>query len=143
MEALAIFGIACNVMQVIGSAEQAIKLIKKIHESGTVNPDLVQTAHDLDVCVADLKKSLDEPHGSIISETTEIITIAKNLLDTTTKIRTELQKVDTFRPRESRRGAVRAWLSAATGGKRKLDELEKELRAQQRVLDTKLLVRIW
>ncbi len=51
MEALALFGIACNVLQVLGSVEQAIRLGRTIYKKRSVDPELARNIAALNTCI--------------------------------------------------------------------------------------------
>ncbi|KAJ3499554.1 hypothetical protein NLG97_g257 [Lecanicillium saksenae] len=142
MEALAIFGIACNVLQVIGSVEQAIKLGRAIYKTGSLDPELERNTDALSACVQDLTLALEGSVDSTSQDTRDLISVAKDCIECGASTRSELQKIAALAPKGSRMGAVRGWFSAAMGGKRRLDKLESTMRARQSVLETRLLVRL-
>ncbi|KAJ4150624.1 hypothetical protein LMH87_011365 [Akanthomyces muscarius] len=121
MEALALFGIACNVLQVLGSVEQAIRLGRTIYKKRSVDPELAR---------------------NIAALNTYLVFIAKECLGCGAKTKEQLQKISDLAPVGSRLGVLRAWAAAVTWGKRELDEPERTMRARQHVLETQLLVRI-
>ncbi|OAA79332.1 hypothetical protein LEL_02818 [Akanthomyces lecanii RCEF 1005] len=142
MEALAVFGIACNVLQVLGSVEQAIRLGRTIYKKRSVDPELARNIAALNTCIQGLDSSLQNSTDAATQDTKDLVFIAKECLDCGAKTKEQLQKISDLAPVGSRLGVLRAWAAAVTWGKRELDELERTMRARQHVLETQLLVRI-
>ncbi|KAJ6787226.1 hypothetical protein PWT90_07861 [Aphanocladium album] len=142
MEALAIFGIVCNVLQVIGSVEQAIKLGRAIYKSGSLDPELERNIDTLSICIQDLRMSLESSADPVTHDTRELISVVNDCIECGAGTKSELQKIAALAPKGSSLGAVRGWLAATMGGKKRLDKLEKTMHARQSILETQLLVRL-
>ncbi|KAI7972609.1 hypothetical protein EIK77_009072 [Talaromyces pinophilus] len=91
-ESLAIFGIACNVMQVIGCAQDAAHLIKAIYQTGFMDPDLAQTTDYMKGGLERLKDSL-EKRKPLNQDEEELLDIANGSLETARELKAELDKI--------------------------------------------------
>lgn len=76
-------------------------------------------------------------------EERELLDIAEGSLGTAAELKAELDKISTRLAKGKHSAAFRGWLGAVLGGKRKIEKLEKVMRDRQRVLETRLLLRIW
>ncbi|UNI23438.1 hypothetical protein JDV02_009255 [Purpureocillium takamizusanense] len=142
MEALVAFGLACNVMQVINFAHEAVKVGKTIYETGSLDPDLAATTGSLTNSFEDLKTALEKAPKPLSKDDRELLDIAQTSLDTATALKAELDKIAELLPEGKAAAAFRAWLRAALGGKRRVEKLDKFMRSHQAVLETRLLVRL-
>ena len=142
MEALVAFGLACNVMQVIGFVKDGIQVSKAIYETGCLDPHLAQTTNYLTESLETLRSSLSRV-SPLRKEDQELLEIAKGSLDTATQLKAELEKISGTMTKGKHSAAFRGWFSAAFGGKKRIEKLEKAMRDQQHVLETRLLIRIW
>lgn len=96
METLAIFGIACNVLQVLGSVEQAIKLGRTIYKKSSVDPELARNIAALNTCMQELDLSLQNSTDAATQDTKDLVFIAKECLDCGAKTKEHLQKIPTL-----------------------------------------------
>lgn len=80
-EALAAFGIACNVMQVVGFVQDGVHMSKAIYETGSLDPQLARTTSYLTESSEGLRDSLGHvlPLGK---DEQELLEIAQGSLDT-------------------------------------------------------------
>ncbi|KUL89911.1 hypothetical protein ZTR_02832 [Talaromyces verruculosus] len=139
-ESLAIFGIACNVMQVIGCAQDAVHMIKAIYQSGSMDPDLAQTTDYMKGGLERLKNSLEKP---LNQDEEELFDIANCSLETVRELKAELDKIAGTSAKGKRYHSVRGWFRAAVGGKKRIERLEKAMNNRQQILENRLTVRIW
>jgi hypothetical protein len=133
-ESLAIFGIACNIMQVIGMAQDATHMIKAIYQSGSLDPDLAQTTDCIEGGLERLKNSL-ENGKHLIQDEQELLDIANDSLETARELKAELDKIAGTSAKGKRSASVRGWLRAAVGGKRTIKKLEKVMHNRQQILE--------
>ncbi len=143
MDPVTIFGLTCNVLQVISFTEQAIKLGRTLYESGSVDPELARNTDALNTCMQDLNMCLQNSVDPTTQDTKDLVSVAEQILDCGARTKKELHRISGSASTGSLFGAFRGWIALVRGGKRKLDKLEGIMRARQRVLETKLLVRIW
>ncbi len=142
IEALAAFGIACNVMQVISFAHNAVHIGKAIYETGSLDPTLAQTTHCLAQGLERLKTSL-ENQPPLCAEEQELLDIANGCIVTVANLKIKLDKIASSVAKRNRPAAFRGWLKLTFGGKKAIEKFEKELSNYQRVLENRLLLLIW
>jgi len=142
MEALAVLGLACNVMQILSAANETYSLSKRLLETGDAYPSLGENATTLKA----LSKSLQESLATISQPHTEaehqLLRLAKSCHTSAQELSCELDKLAGSairgKLRESIKTAVKLRLR-----KGRLERLEKDLRAYQTTLESGLLLRIW
>ncbi len=142
VEALAAFSIACNVMQTISFAHEVFGIVQTLREGGSVDPDLDGFATQLGQLSGALQASLSNPPSvGSVGDLDELIKAAKRCVAATDTLKEELNKVSL--------GAKGKRLPAAFVGikavakKRKFGRLEKNVMTCQKLLESRLLVRIW
>lgn len=141
-EALAAFGLACNVMQVIGFVQDGAHMCKTIYETGSLDPQLAQTTRYITESLERLRESLGHvlPFGK---EEQELLEIAQGSLNTAAELKAELDKISTRMAKGKHSAAFNGWLRATLGGRKRIKNLEKAMRDRQHILETRLLIRIW
>jgi hypothetical protein len=142
LEPLAVFGLACNVLTVISFTHETASLCKKAFETGTADPDLVKTAEGFVKLFADLEASLKSAPESSTDNERELLDVAKESLSVGRELKTEVDKIT----RDSGKGKLGASLTMAIMAKlktKKIEKLEKTVQDHQRVLETRLLMRVW
>lgn len=143
MEALAIFGIACNVMQTISFAHEAVEIGLAIYQGESVDPNLAYTTKRLESSLRNLQYSLERGPQPMTRESRELIDIVKDSLATSASIGNELTQISNLSQRGRPGATIRSWIRFFRGSKRKLKQLDSEIRAKQHVLETELLARVW
>lgn len=137
------FGLACNVMQVIQFAGSVISVFKSFHRGQFPDEAITITAEQMQRACQALTESLENAKPTPDKDGIEMLNISQQCLVVAEKLQLELKKFgDSSYYKKS-------LLSAAKGTfkmilkQRKIDELEKELRAYRETLDNRLLQRIW
>lgn len=143
MEALAVFGIACNVMQTISFAHEAVAGGLAIHRGECVDPNLRYTVDHLGSCMDALTRSIDDAQQPTTQESDDLVSIAKEILATGAIINSELAKISSQSQERGPGATIRAWIVFVRRTKSKLKQLGGTMRSQQHVLETQLLVRVW
>ncbi len=142
LEPLVALGLACSIMQVITFARDTISVCSTIFQTGSLDPIIdIQVKELTAVC-----KSLEEQRQSIIGPVTrdeeDVLNIARTILDAAAELKTEINKVCSSVSKGKAAAAVTATLKMAWR-KRKVDQLQKTILNGQRVLEDRLLVRLW
>ncbi|QKX56752.1 uncharacterized protein TRUGW13939_03859 [Talaromyces rugulosus] len=140
-EALAVFGIVCNVMQVIGFVKDGAHMAKAIYKTGTLDPSLAQTIGYIKGGLERLKDSLEKGRP-LIQDEEELLDIANGSLETAEELKAELKKIAGTLAKGKYPAAFRGWFKAALGGKRRIERLEKVMHNRQQILENRLIVRI-
>jgi hypothetical protein len=139
-ESLAIFGIACNVMQVISFAHDSITFFKQLHDERCADPSLRKAADQMRDATKSLVDSINVNcgHATLTAEEAELLKLANECMSGTTGTTTGAQKT------------VKAslWRTARLGGrtwwkKGEIERLEKDLNRAQKMMETRILIRIW
>jgi hypothetical protein len=141
-EALAVFGIVCNVMQVIGFVQDGAHMAKAIYKTRSLDPNLAQTADYIQGGLERLKDSLEKGRP-LVQDEEELLDIANGSLETAKELKAELENIAGTLAKGKYSAAFRGWFKAALGGKRKIETLEKVMHNRQQILENRLIVRIW
>lgn len=142
VEALAAFGIACNVFQTISFGRDAISLIKAIYETGSFDPTLGSRAAFLGAISDELESQLQGLPSSGLSKD------QARLLDVTKTCRTVykcIQDEVKFLSDDAAKGKLAATLklvAKTSWRKRRLTKLERQLGDVEKMMQAGLLVRI-
>jgi len=141
MEALAAFGIACNVMQTIKFTFEVSDACKKAFRDGSVDPDLTQLAKRSAGIFTDLTQSLGQ-FQPMDEDQHELAGIARDCLAASDVLNMEVAKIahagaqgKHFR---SLRLGVRAKMKES-----KIEKLRAKMQRHQAVLELRLLIRVW
>ena len=141
MEALAAFGLACNVMQVIEFSITAARWCKEIYDTSQTasNESLDRNAHRLSETTARLSSSIEAWKGrrGIEADEEELLTHARGCTGIAKEIQEELAKLRSAGSK-SRRGVFKKALQARWNAK-KIENLNKRLQERQTALQTMLL----
>lgn len=137
LEGFAALGLACNVLQLIGSVATSITVAKNILDTGTIDPALAERNGELTKLYEDIRDSL----GKVRRDDKELRDVAGKILQTTAELRTELAEI----AGSSSKG--KTWM--VFGGifktmlkRRKLEALEKQASSYQKMFETRLLLRL-
>ena len=161
-ESLAIFGIACNVMQVINFAHDSITFFKQLHDEGCADPSLRKTADQMRDATKSLVDSINVNGGNVglTAEEAELLELANECSGIAKKLSDELNKLANATASKAMSGTtgttagaqktVKAslWRTARLGGrtwwkKGEIERLEKDLNRAQKMMETRILIRIW
>jgi hypothetical protein len=164
-ESLAIFGIACNVMQVISFAHNSITVFKQLHHEGCADPSLRKAADQMRDTTNSLVDSINVNCGNarLTAEEAELLELANECSGIAKKLSDELNKLanatssktmsGTAGPPGTTTGAQKTvktsfWKTARLGGrtwwkKGEIERLERDLNRAQKVMETHILIRIW
>jgi hypothetical protein len=164
-ESLAIFGIACNVMQVISFAHDSITFFKQLHDEGCADPILRKAADQMRDATKSLVDSINVngSNARLTAEETELLELANECSGLAKNLSDELNKLTNgtaSRPMNGTAGTsgtttgaqktVKAslWKTARLGGKTwwkkgEIERLERDLNRAQKMMETRILIRIW
>jgi len=143
LEPLAALSLSCQVIQLTGVVKHLIILARNIYDSGTPDPGL-------DVRVQDMTKICDELQTQRRScagrpstpEEQELMKIAKRTLGTAAELRKEVDRLSgSFSSQGKCLPAMGGTLKLAWHRK-KLDRMEQSMLDGQRVMETRLLMRV-
>jgi hypothetical protein len=140
-EALAVFGIVCNVMQVIGFVQDGAHMAKAIYKTKSLDPNLAQMTDYIKGGLERLKDSL-ERGKPLIQDEEDLLDIVNGSLETAEELKAELDKIASTLAKGKHSAAFRGWLKAL-GGKWRIERLEKVMHDHQQVLESRLIARIW
>jgi hypothetical protein len=145
MEGLAIFGIACNVIQVISFTRDAIAICKEIYSSGTaydhdgyVNKAVRQyegLCDDLQMKIKDGGVSFDPHEKELLDIAQDCLLAATKLKEAASKLVPPTVKGNTFRSLYS--GVSAKWKEG------RLQRLEVAVNKHQARLESHLLMKVW
>lgn len=142
MEALAAFGIACNVIQVISFSHEVLSTCKRVCRDGSPQPDLEKNSNQLQRLSTKLLESINEPQSTLSKQQYELRSMATRLCDTIGQLITLLDDVKTDGA-SSRLTAVKKTFKNNFRYKQKIRELEKAIQSHQNTLDSGMLAHLW
>ena len=164
-ESLAIFGIACNVMQVISFAHDSIAVFKQLHHEGSADPRLRKAADQMRNTTNSLVDSINVNRGNarLTAEEAELLELANECSGIAKKLGDELDKLTNATSSKTMSGTagspgttagtqstakISFWKTARLGGrtwwkKGEIERLERDLNRAQKVMETRILIRIW
>jgi hypothetical protein len=164
-ESLAIFGIACNVMQVISFAHDCITFFKQLRDEGCADPSLRKAADQMHDATKSLVELINVNGGNarLTAEESGLLELAKECSGIAKKLSVELNKLANGTASKAMSGTtgtpgtatgaqktVKAslWRTARLGGrtwwkKGEIERLEKDLNQAQKMMETRILIRIW
>ncbi|KAK3369832.1 hypothetical protein B0H63DRAFT_485620 [Podospora didyma] len=140
MEALAAFGLACNVMQAIHFALKTATMCKTAFKTGNANLPLTELVNDSAQVHESLRDSILSAQP-LTRDEKEFLDIAEKTLVAATQLKREVTKVAS----PSSKGRLMASLGIVIKTKwreSKVDDLKKALEGYRHVLETRLLIRI-
>lgn len=136
LEGIAALGLACNILQLIGTVTKFITVARNILKSGTIDPVLERRNDELTKLFQDVKGSLGEMPER--EDYKELRDVARHILKTATELETELAKTSggslQGRARKVIGGTIKAILR-----QKKLERLEGKVLAYQRAFESRLL----
>ncbi|TDZ28422.1 hypothetical protein C8035_v007552 [Colletotrichum spinosum] len=133
LEPLAALGLACNILQLVGSVKSTITVAKNILDSGTIDPSLAKQNEDLTKLFGDAQDSVNKAPAPLAKDDQDLQDVARKALATAISLKEELAKISG--DRRAIGGALKVPFR-----RRKLEELQTEILACQRALDTRLLM---
>lgn len=140
MSGLEALSLACNILQLIEAAGKAISFCKKVYEGSVPDAHLTTTASTLKALSNEIYKD-----NSVVQTThskRRLCELAKKCNETARALDEESK----FLTGHQAKGSLRATLALAAKSnwrKKRLERLEKELQAHQRLLDSQILANIW
>jgi hypothetical protein len=167
-ESLAIFGIACNVMQVINFAHDTITVFKQLHDEGCADPSLRKAADQMLDATKYLVDSINVNGGNarLTVEEAELIELANECSGIAKKLSDELNRLANGTASKTISGTTGTtgtpgtttgaqktvkrsfWKTARLGGRTwwkngEIERLERDLNRAQKMMETRILIRIW
>lgn len=143
MEALAAFGLACNVMQTIHFTVETVSAVKNVFKNGSVDPSLRTVAARSESVYQSLSSSLLAVQP-LNGDDHMLVVIAGDCLDAAKKLKAEVDGL-TF-PAAKGKFAIavlRVLQMQLKGSNGRLEKLNNKMMAHQRVLEAGLLARVW
>lgn len=140
LEALATLGLACSIFQVISFGHETLGVLKRVYKTGELEPSRNLYAEEL-------KQAADNIHTFDISKPAR--KSEQQLFDNARKcneVAEALQEELLFLLRHVKQGSLKATLKTAVKvgwRKRRLERLEKDLAAAEKLMQTSLLSDIW
>jgi len=142
METLAALGLACNIMQAISFSLEAATICKSILRTGSQDPALDQAADGFTKVIADLERSLRSA-GTLLSENDrELVNLTSQILVTAAGLK-DASAVISANSAAGKYAAAIKGTARAMSSKRRVEKLEKVMAAQQKSLESRVLLRIW
>ncbi|KAG6356807.1 hypothetical protein INS49_014681 [Diaporthe citri] len=137
LEGIAALGLACNILQLIGTVADSITVAKNMLKSGTIDPALERRNDELTKLFQDVKGSLSEVPER--EDDRELRDVAGHILKTAAELKIELAKISG--------GSSQGWARKVIGGiikaifrQKKLERLEEKVLAYQRAFESRLLL---
>ena len=140
MEALAIFSIACNVMQTINFAHETISIAKSIYHKKPPKPELAEARKQLSEWADQLHEELQKHAQPLQKSESELLDVAKRCRNVAKQLEVELNSVMTPENQTKLR-RVKAVVKAPFL-RRRLKKFETTITDYQRTLETQILVRV-
>lgn len=143
LDALAIFGLACNVVTVISFSHETFSACKQFYENGTADPNLEESATRLISAIGPLEKLIEGKSRPLTKQQTDLIALAKSCAKVSKRLVDEVNKITDSAAGKGKLvkagllGVRRAWK------KRKLEDLEKDLKRFQDAVESHVLVDLW
>ena len=144
MEALAVFGIACNVIQVISFTHETISICKAVYNSGAPF-DSAYTSKivgDYEKICDDLQRKIQYAGSGACAEEKELFNIASDCLLAAKKLKSSVNKLATPSSRGKALGSIYAGVAAKFKGGR-LQKLEDNINKHKARLESHLLMKVW
>jgi hypothetical protein len=164
-ESLAIFGIACNVMQVISFAHDSITFFKQLHDEGCADPTLRKAADQMRDATKSLVDSINvnSSNARLTAEEFKLLELANECSGIAKKLDDELDKLANGTLSKTMSGAAgppgtttgaqktvktSLWKTARLGGRKwwkkgEMERLERDLNRAQKMMETRILIRLW
>lgn len=136
LEGIAALGLACNILQLIGTVANSITVAKNILESGTIDPALERRNDELTKLFQDVKRSLGEVPER--DDDKELRDVAGHILKTAAELKTELAKISGSSWQGRARKVIGGTIKAILRQKR-LERLEEKVLEYQRSFESRLL----
>ncbi|KAF9876258.1 hypothetical protein CkaCkLH20_06201 [Colletotrichum karsti] len=137
LEAIAALGLACNILQLIGTVGSTITVARNILETGEIDPDLEKHTNELTSLFQDAEGSLSQT--SQHKGDKELRAAAGQVLKATREFGSELVKISGG----ASKGKIRQVIGGTVKGlwrRKKLDELEAEISRCRGMFESRLLL---
>ncbi|KAK4148860.1 hypothetical protein C8A00DRAFT_38552 [Chaetomidium leptoderma] len=134
------FSMACNIMQVISFTGEVISTFQAIRHGQSPDVSIAVTAKQMPEAFEALSQSLEQGQKPLNKDDAEMADLAAQCLAAAAALKVELDKIW-----DSTKGSYRAALTGTVKkmfNQRKIDELEKLLRALREIMEQRLLHRI-
>lgn len=141
LEALAILGVACNVMQIISFAGEFVAVCKRICETGNPEPNLCDHGKRLTELSTGLKQTMAQSLEPLTDHDKAVVAIADECISAAQALQTEIISLSAQQePRDIKRAV---WLAMKSRlRKNKVQRLERTLDGVRKSMESYLLVRI-
>lgn len=140
LEAVAILGLACNVMQVISFSHEAISNWRRIYD-GSNDDGMASTASSLNDSSSSLQNFLVRLQPATADEIS-LIELARKCSEASERVRAVVEKYKVTGKKGKRFRSV-LLTAKKTWNKGKLDKVESDLNGCKDALETRILVRLW
>ncbi|KAK3358684.1 hypothetical protein B0T25DRAFT_530909 [Lasiosphaeria hispida] len=141
MEALAAFGLACNVMQTIQFTFEVSAACKSLFRNGAADPCLEKLVERSEQLYQSLKDSL--LHAQPVNrDEHELATIAGDCLDAAAELKREVGKLTRRTTKGKRLTSLARAVEIKVVRQGRVDKLKAKMANHQKVLETRLLVRV-
>lgn len=149
MEALAAFGIACNVMQVVSFSHEIFNLAQRIAQDGSPDASLADKSAQLSDLSQDLQGSLkmQQQTKPLTENQQRLQRLAKKCLNSAESLTEELDKIKWKTGPDGTNSRTQRWFLSQTWKlwwrKSKIDKLQKEMTDVEQTLQSTILADLW
>lgn len=142
MEALAVFSVACNVMQVIQFSRDTASICKRLNQDKSPAPEIAYNGEALRTASQDLKTSLTfiSP-GSLQPDERELQLVASKVVVIADQLRKELEKCQA-KSGSSKIVALGKALKYSWSRKKRIEDISQSLGSLQNMMQTRILLNI-
>ncbi|KAK0721162.1 hypothetical protein B0H67DRAFT_644313 [Lasiosphaeris hirsuta] len=141
MEALAAFGLACNVMQTIQFTTEVSAAYKSLFRNGAAEPGLEKLVERSEQLYKSLNDSL--LHAQPLNrDEHELVLVARDCLDAADELKEEVAKLTRRTTKGRRLASLTRAFEMRMVRQGKVDKLKTRMANHQKVLETRLLVRV-
>lgn len=139
MEAIAAFGLACNVIQVVSFGLEVSSKFKEVQQQGSTVEvqDLENTSNELATLTLGLDSSIKTAPAPLTKDDHDLQELSRKCFKAATDLQVELQKLSK-RKGQKRGTLMKTFVTLIRGGA--IQDLHTRLREYERVLNTRLLV---
>jgi len=141
MEALAVFGIACNVIQVINFAHETTSLCKRVYQTGSLDCNLAENGLRLGELSRALAEQLSTHSQPLTRSDKALLDIANKCTEAARNLCDEVAFLSLPKDKPSLRAVV-ANTAKTAWRKRRLERLEKNMVNYQKTMEMGVLLRV-
>lgn len=141
MEALAIFSLACSIMQTISFAHGTISVAKCIYRNQSPKPELADSGRKLSGWADQLNQELQRSPKPLGETEKKLLEVARGCKEAAKDLEAEIGSLVDPESRTGFRRAVRA-VAIATVVPHRIARIEKSITNYQKTLETQLLVQV-